>query len=306
MYTCRILQTKGSADKRRRTAARQLERQCLAKQLNHVFYTLHTSGTTPDTASSSSTAEGGTSVARRASTPTREMNALAINTGTASPTTSPIANNSIFFSANTPRSRFLNERLNTNIATTNISSSPTDLRTSLPTELAGWVSISDQLDGFDRNACAGLTTQAEWLELEVQSARAGFESAQAHISSLRRNHLAEEIISLLEATKVSEFKSRYENVVKSKDVHLACWEEYTNTQEHILRRQINTEQAFFSAKNTNNKLTQYVAMELLKVRTVEETAGEGPGEPVTLNLIRSEGTLLRCVIFFVVIVYGCV
>jgi len=220
------------------------------------------------------------------------MNALAINTSTnVSPTTTPIANNSIFFSANTPRSQFLNERLNTNIATTNINSSPADLRTHLPTELAGWVSISDQLDGFDRNACAGLTTQAEWLELEVQSARAGFESAQAHISSLRRNHLAEEIILLLEATKVSEFKSRYENVVKSKDVHLACWEEYTNTQEHILRRQINTEQAFFSAQNTNNKLTQYVAMELLKVRTVEETAGEGPGEPLTLNLIRSEGKL---------------
>ena len=285
MHTCRILQTKGSADKRRRTAARQLERQCLFKQLNRVFYTLHTSGTSTDMASSTHATDGASNNTGRASTPTRGMHALAINTTTVSPTTTPIPTNSIYFSANTPRSQFLNERLNTNIATINANSSPALLNVNLPIELAGWVSISDQLEGFDRNACAGLTTQAEWLELELQSARAGLESAQAHIVSLRRDHLAEEIIALLETTKVAEFKTRYENMVKSKDVHLACWEEYINTQEHILRRQVNTEQAFFSAKNTNNKLTQFVATELLKLRTVDETAVEGSGEPFILNLI---------------------
>lgn len=301
LYSCRIIQAKGSADKRKRIAARQLERQCLLKQLNRVFHNLntYTTATTDSTATSSESVADGVSSTidaaqgnRRASTPSRGLNTLNITTSnTASPTMTPTTNNSIFFSANTPRSQFLNKRINTNnaVSTSAPDINPISIRMQPPGELAGWVKITDQLDGFDRNACATLTTQAEWLEIEVHAARAGFESAQAHILSLRRNYLAEDIVTLLESTKVSEFKTRYEEVVRNKDAHIACWEEYTNTQEHILRRQINTEQAFFSAKKTNNKLTQYIAIQLLKMRTIDETAGEGPREPLSLNLTNSEG-----------------
>lgn len=219
----------------------------------------------------------------RSTTPTRGIGALrrtplsSVTTPYANPGArlTEISSAMSAAAAGTPRSRLLTAPANT-ISTISAASTTT--------ELPGWVSISDQLDGFDRNACTALTTQAELLELEAHALRAAYETAQEHINTMRRNNLSEDIIALLNTTKVADFKAIYESVVQNKEMHVASWEAYTDTQEHIIRRQINAEQAYFSAKSTVNKLTQLLAVKLLNLRTADESGGDASSDPFSLNL----------------------
>ena len=154
-------------------------------------------------------------------------------------------------------------------------------------DLPGWFRISDDIDGFDRNSCTALTARAEMLELEAHAVRAACETAQEHVQQARRNNMAEDIIALLTDTKVREFKEIYANVVANKELHIACWDAYTDTQEQIIRRQLNAEQAFFSPRACANRLTQRLAERLLRKRTNDEPV-EGLGEPFVLNLAPDE------------------
>ena len=274
------MQSKSPADKKKRLEARQLERQCLQKQLSRIFHKINTYSSS-ESAPDSGATEASSSSVERPATPVRGIGALS-RTPVSSIAT-PYANTgprsveaiSNLSSAGTPRSRLLSAQTNT-ISTISAAS--------VASELPGWVGISEHLDGFDRNSCAALTTRAELLELEAHSLRAAYETAQEHINTMRRNNLSEDIIALLNTTKVAEFKAIYESVVLNKEMHVASWEAYTDTQEHIIRRQINAEQAYFNAKSTNNKLTQLLAVKLLNLRTADESGGDGSGEPFSLNL----------------------
>jgi len=260
--------------------ARQLERQCLQKQLSRIFLKINTY-TSPEGAIDNDGAEESSSNVEWSITPTRGFGSLirtplsSVTTPYAKPGARHTEPSSLQSATGTPRSRPLAAPTNT-ISTISAASSAA--------ELPGWVSISDQLDGFDRNACTALTTQAELLELEAHALRAAYETAQEHISTMRRNNLSEDIIALLNTTKVADFKAIYESVVQNKEMHVASWEAYTDTQEHIIRRQINAEQAYFNAKSTVNKLTQLLAVKLLNLRTADESGGDGSGEPFSLNL----------------------
>lgn len=218
------MQSKGGIDKKKRLEARQLERQCLLKQLSRIFRKINTYAA-PDIAIGNGTQSLIVSTERPV-TPVRGVSALS-RTPLSSVLTTPYANASSVPTVGTPRNRTVVQTSTTNSAAT------IDI-----TEAPGWVSISDQLDGFDRNACAALTTQAELLELEAHSLRAAFETAQEHVNTMRQNNLSEDIIALLNTTKVAEFKAVYESVVQSKEAHIASWNAYTDTQEHIIRRQV--------------------------------------------------------------------
>lgn len=288
--------------KARKIEARSLERQCLHKQLNRVFHKLNTvivpgvlvnitmeSLRTADQSKPGTPSRGLLALARAKSlTPkSSKANLLAGLTPTPgekgrarSPTSASAAavgNNSTSTSAAALSASMQRLQVATNTKTEVLSAY----------DLPGWFRISDDIDGFDRNSCTALTARAEMLELEAHAVRAACDTAQEHVQQARRNNMSEDIISLLIDTKVREFKEIYAGVVANKEFHIACWDAYTDTQEQIIRRQLNAEQAFFNPRTCANRLTPRLAERLLKKRTYDEQ-GDGATEPFVLNLASDE------------------
>ena len=273
---------KVAGDRKKRAEARQLERQCLFKQLSRVFHRLNTFVVAADASGLDLTAftinsVGGTPTTKTGDGFTTPFTHTSSTAGSVAAALTPrrLSTSSLYSTAPNPVSMAAGAAL--------------PLHTASGCLPPGWVRISSQLDGFDRNSCTALTTQAELLELEAHSLRAAYDTSLEHIAAMRRNNLSEEVIAVLQSSKVAEFKAIYESVLKNKDMHVNFWMAYTDAQEHIIRRQINAENAYFNAKNTANKLTQLLAVKLLQIRTADETAGEGYyTEPFVLNIMPDE------------------
>lgn len=308
---------KGQQDRKRKAEARDLERLCLLKQLNRAFHRLNTfedpvmspNGATPTPVRarplSIETTQAAPSPARSISTAAFFASPRALRSprtalfaSATSPkrpkTTSQSPLRSAIESASNALQRMQLSNGSNGVTTGSTAAQLASTETAAVSkrgpevaleELPGWVRISEDLDGFDRNSCTELTAQAEMLELEAHALRTAWETAQEHVTQARRNNLSEDIIRLLNDTKVAEFKALYEKVLANKDLHIACWDAYTDTQEHVLRRQLLVEQAFFNPRTTVNQATMQLAETLLKRRTTSDIVVAATTEPLVLNIL---------------------
>eukprot|EP01033_Poteriospumella_lacustris_P010107 gene10107-7204_t len=138
--------------------------------------------------------------------------------------------------------------------------------------LPGWFYVSDDLEGFDYNACATLTARAEVIELEALAIKSAYETAEQHVASARRHKFSEEIIQMLVKNKLHEFQEIYQALEENKNLLLATWNAYVDTTEHTLRRQVLTEKKFFQPSRMTNPLCLHLAQELFKRRLYNHPA----------------------------------
>jgi hypothetical protein len=308
---------KSNQDRKRKQEARDLERQCLMKQLSRTFHRLNTfeDATLPPSTQQLLQASPETNGLQVPPSPSRFVNSAAFF---ASPRALRSPRTALFTAATSPKrskapvtptrsaiesstTALQRMHLNNNlpnaatVASGETLTTGTRKRGEVP-QLPGWVRISDDLDGFDRNSCTDLTAQAEMLELEAHALRIAWETAQEHVTHARRNNLSEDILRQLSDTKVTQFKTLYEKVVANKDQHIAYWDAYTDTQEHILRRQLLVEQAFFNPRSTTTHGTMKVAHTLLKRRTASDLVMAAGSEPLVLNLLPTHRQLGKFVL----------
>ena len=128
--------------------------------------------------------------------------------------------------------------------------------------LPGWFFITEDLEGFDVNACGELTARAEVISLEAEAIKSAFETAESHVIYAKKHKFSEQIISVLMNDKVTEFQRIYETLELNKTMLLDSWEKYIDTKEHIFRRQIITEKRFFNPNRITNIYIFQLAKEL--------------------------------------------
>jgi hypothetical protein len=287
---------KAGQERKKRTEARDMERQCLLKVLNRVFYKLNTYNEAAPTSNGlqmlSTTLSLSPSPQPGFPSPTRSSASFF-----SSPRALRSPRTALFASAagadSVRKGKAPTPRLSTSAVTDSFqrmqinTAAQDNTQTSVDrfsgAELPGWVNISEDIDGFDRNTCTELTARAELLELEAHALRAAWETAHEHVTHARRNNMSEDILRLLTDSKVQDFKRQYENVLANKNMHIDCWDAYADTQEHIIRRQLITEQAFFCPRSTNSTMTLQLAETLLRRRTKENSPAAA--EPLVLNMV---------------------
>jgi hypothetical protein len=287
---------KSGQERKKRSEARDLERQCLLKVLNRVFYKLNTYN---DTATPSNGLQLLNTTINVAATPQPGFPSPSRSTASffSSPRALRSPRTALFAAAagadSVRKGKVAAPRFSTSaitdpfqrmqINTTAQESTQVTADQASVAILPGWVSISEDIDGFDKNTCTELTARAELLELEAHALRAAWETAYEHVTHARRNNMSEDILRLLNDSKVQDFKRQYESVLANKNMHIDCWDAYADTQEHIIRRQLITEQAFFCPRTTGNVMTLQLAETLLRRRTKEHSPAAL--DPLVLNMV---------------------
>lgn len=251
-YLRKIIESR-SADNRRRAEARKLEIECLQKQLVKTFAKL----TAGDEAGAlhhfgSATSVGGNSKPLRPHRLALSINANAPPVTTLNPPKSPMSEtmdatlrklasvpylpSPIPLRATTPRTHHHASPAHqqSNHATAHTAAQFLTFNHRLP----GWFYITDDLEGFDHNACAELTARAEIIELEAEAIKSAYETAENHVLHAKKHKFSEEIINLLVRSKLQEFQEIYRALEENKEQLLETWNAYIDTTEHTLRRQV--------------------------------------------------------------------
>ncbi|CAF0901806.1 unnamed protein product [Didymodactylos carnosus] len=136
----------------------------------------------------------------------------------------------------------------------------------------GWFQISEELDGFDINACGELDAAVKIVEREEQAANAALEVARNHVKMARESKLSQSVTEALR-TKLKQFKRNYEEFEKKKEMILEAYQTYGNITEKIIRRQTQTEYRFFDSHRTRNEKT-FELSEALESRRLSENVLE--------------------------------
>eukprot|EP01034_Spumella_vulgaris_P037149 gene37149-45829_t len=130
-------------------------------------------------------------------------------------------------------------------------------------ECPGWVHVSEDLEGFDPNVCTDLTAKIQVLHLEYLSIQAAFTTAEKQIAAARDCGMSDEIVKILTARKETEFEAVYRKISIKKDAILSAWEQYVDTDEHTLRRQIIAEKHYFAPLTSTSNTAHFLAKDLL-------------------------------------------
>lgn len=133
---------------------------------------------------------------------------------------------------------------------------------------SGWDYISEELDGFDCNCCGKLTSIAKVIELETNATKAALEVAKDHVLIAKKNYVVKEVIALLEM-KQKEFESVAKDLETAHKKNANDWLDYTDIEEHTIRRQLKAEQLYFDPHRTIVREVYLLANTLLERRLQE-------------------------------------